>query len=79
MGETDNYPGQNKNLFVMWYMLWRVLTDRHRSIKMSFLLAGRTKFSCDWCFGFVAEVETLRFYVEYVECDCIMKVMCVSV
>ncbi|XP_035516337.1 uncharacterized protein LOC118327178 [Morone saxatilis] len=42
---------KNKNSFVMWYLLWRVLTGRHVSIKMSFLLAGHTKFSCDWCFG----------------------------
>lgn len=48
---ADNCAGQNKNSYVMWYMLWRVLTGRHVSIKMSFLLAGHTKFSCDWCFG----------------------------
>ena len=57
LGETDmhlhadNCSGQNKNSYVMWYMLWRVLTGRHNSITMSFLLAGHTKFSCDWCFG----------------------------
>ncbi|KAL2104400.1 hypothetical protein ACEWY4_001268 [Coilia grayii] len=48
---ADNCAGQNKNSFVMWYLMWRVLTGRHASIKMSFLLAGHTKFSCDWCFG----------------------------
>ena len=57
MGEThvhlhaDNCAGQNKNSYVMWYLLWRVLTGRHASITMSFLLTGHTKFSCDWCFG----------------------------
>ena len=35
----------------MWYLLWRVLTGRHRSITLSFLLTGHTKFSPDWCFG----------------------------
>ena len=48
---ADNCSGQNKNSYVMWYMMWRVLTGRHESIDMSFLLSGHTKFSCDWCFG----------------------------
>ena len=48
---ADNCSGQNKNSFVVWYLMWRVLTGRHVSIKYSFLLAGHTKFSCDWCFG----------------------------
>ena len=33
------------------YLLWRVLTGRHTKITLSFLIAGHTKFSCDWCFG----------------------------
>ncbi|KAK3737671.1 hypothetical protein RRG08_066358 [Elysia crispata] len=35
----------------MMYLLWRVLTGRHTKITLSFLIAGHTKFSCDWCFG----------------------------
>ena len=35
----------------MQYMMWRVLTGRHDKITISFLLAGHTKFSPDWCFG----------------------------
>lgn len=48
---ADNCAGQNKTFFVMWYLLWRTLTGRHVSVTMSFLLAGHTKVSCDWCFG----------------------------
>ena len=33
------------------YLCWRVLTGRHRSITLSFLIAGHTKFAPDWCFG----------------------------
>ena len=36
---------------MMMYLLWRVLTGRHTKITLSFLIAGHTKFSCDWCFG----------------------------
>ena len=56
MGEThmhlhaENCAGQNKNSYVMWYLLWFVLISRHVSITMSFLLTGHTKFSVDWCF-----------------------------
>ena len=48
---ADNCAGQNKNSYVMWYLLWCVLISRHVSITMSFLLTGHTKFSCDCCFG----------------------------
>ena len=48
---ADNCAGQNKNRYVMAYLMWRVLTGLHREIKISFLLVGHTKFSPDWCFG----------------------------
>ncbi|KAK3737672.1 hypothetical protein RRG08_066359 [Elysia crispata] len=48
---ADNCSGQNKNSCMMMYLLWRVLTGRHTKITLSFLIAGHTKFSCDWCFG----------------------------
>ncbi|RUS75815.1 hypothetical protein EGW08_016407 [Elysia chlorotica] len=38
---------------MMMYLLWRVLTGRYSEITLSFLIAGHTKFSCDWCFGLV--------------------------
>lgn len=59
LGEThvhlhaDNCSGQNKNSCMIWYLMWRVLTGRHKHITLSFLLTGHTKFSCDWCFGLV--------------------------
>ena len=57
LGETelqlhcDNCSEQNKNSCLMWYMLWRVLTGRSKSVHVSFLIAGHTKFSPDRCFG----------------------------
>lgn len=48
---ADNCVGQNKNRYVMSYLMWRVLTGLHQEIKISFLLVGHTKFSLDWCFG----------------------------
>ena len=32
-------------------LCWRVLTGRHKTITLSFLIAGHTKFAPDWCFG----------------------------
>ena len=43
---ADNCDGQNKNLRMMQYVMWRVLTGRHKTITMSSLLTGHTKFSC---------------------------------
>ena len=58
LGETDaslhcnSCTGQNKNRFVLWYCLaWTVLTGRHRSISLHFLVARHTKFAPDWCLG----------------------------
>ena len=48
---ADNCSGQNKNSCMMMYLMWRVLTGRHKRITLSFMLTGHTKFSCDWCFG----------------------------
>ena len=47
---ADNCVGQNKNNIVMQYLAWRVLTNLHKHITISFLVVGHTKFSPDWCF-----------------------------
>ena len=49
----DNCLGQNKNRFLMYYMMYRILCGLHDDIKVSFLPVGigHTKFSPDWCFG----------------------------
>ena len=61
---ADNCSGQNKNSSMMMYLLWRVLTGRHSVITLSFLIAGHTKFSCDWCFGLVKR----KFKKSIVDC-----------
>ena len=43
----DNCVGQNKNNAFMFYFLWRVMTGRHKSLSLSFMIAGHTKFSCN--------------------------------
>ena len=48
---ADNCCGQNKNRYLMSYLMWRVLTGLHEEIKISFLPVGHTKFAPDWCFG----------------------------
>ena len=35
----------------MQYLAWRVLSGLNKSIMLSFLIVGHTKFSPDWCFG----------------------------
>uniref|UniRef100_A0A1X7VGY9 DUF7869 domain-containing protein n=1 Tax=Amphimedon queenslandica TaxID=400682 RepID=A0A1X7VGY9_AMPQE len=50
---ADNCTGQNKNNALMQYLAWRVLTDRNRSIKISFFPEGRTNFSTCRCFGLI--------------------------
>ena len=38
-------------LLLLQYLAWRVLTGLHRTVTMSFMLVGHTKFAPDWCFG----------------------------
>ena len=70
---ADNCSGQNKNNMMMWYLMWRVLTDLHSEINLSFLIAGHTKFSPDGGFGLIkrrfnkTEINCLMDIVEVVE------------
>ena len=49
----DNCVGQNKNNAFIFYLVWRILSNRHQSITLSFMVAGHTKFSCDRYFGII--------------------------
>ena len=51
----DNCSGQNKNKFMIWYLLWRVCTEKHDEITLNFLITGHTKFAPDWCFGLLKQ------------------------
>ena len=50
---ADNCTGQNKNNAGMQYLLWRVMTGRHKTAHISFMLVGHTKFAPDQYFGLV--------------------------
>ena len=41
---ADNCAGQNKNRFMMYYLMWRVRTGLHEEVTISFLPVGHTKF-----------------------------------
>ncbi|KAK7487250.1 hypothetical protein BaRGS_00021478 [Batillaria attramentaria] len=47
----DNCSGQNKNNFLIWYFIWRVVKGLHTEVNINFMPAGHTKFAPDWCFG----------------------------
>lgn len=44
---TDNCAAQNKNVFVLWYLLWRMIDGINVSINLHLLFAGNTKHRCD--------------------------------
>ena len=50
---ADNCAAQNKNNANIHYLLWRVLTGRHKSLTLSFMLAGHKKFAPDRFFGLI--------------------------
>ena len=50
---ANNCARQNKNNTMIQYLTWRVKTGLPSNITHSFLVVGHTKFSPDWCFGFL--------------------------
>ena len=50
---ADNCTGQNKNNANVQYLLWRVMTGRHLTAELSFVLVGHTKFAPDRFFGLI--------------------------
>ena len=50
---ADNCIGQNKSNAFIQYLMWRVESGRHKSVQLSFILAGHTKFSPDRHFGLI--------------------------
>ena len=47
---ADNCSGKN-NSAMLQYLLWRFLQGKNRSVTLSFLIAGHTKFAPDRGFG----------------------------
>ena len=73
LGETDVYihadncSGQNKNNYFLWYYAWRIIVGLHWNILYSFLVAGHTKFSPDWCFGLAKQAVQKTFISDLFE------------
>ena len=73
LGETDAYihadncAGQNKNNYFLWYYAWRVIVGLHCNVLYSFLVAGHTKFSPDWCFGLAKQAVRKTFISDLFE------------
>lgn len=44
---ADNCSGQNKNKYMMQYLMWCTMTGLHTEVKISFLPVGQTKFAPD--------------------------------
>ncbi len=71
---TDNCRGQNKNNYMMFYLLWRVSSTRHETITLSFLPVGHTKFHCDWAFGLLKQKFKVTATSSMKElCDIVMQ------
>ena len=76
---ADNCVGQNKNNATVHYILWRVLTEQKRTIQLSFMLAGHTKFAPDPFFGLIKKVyqrtrvDTMQCLVQVVQSSTVTK------
>ncbi|MCP4055355.1 MAG: hypothetical protein GY739_20405 [Mesoflavibacter sp.] len=44
---ADNCRGQNKNKYVMWYLVWQVSTGRLKRAEIWFMIKGHTHFIAD--------------------------------
>lgn len=50
---ADSCAGQNKNRFMFFYLLWRVITGLNEEIKLCFMVTGHTKSTVDGLFGVI--------------------------
>ena len=59
---ADNCVAQNKNNVLIQYLLFRTLKGHHKSITLSFVLPGHTKFALDGYYGLLKKTYR-RTYV----------------
>lgn len=50
---ADNCGGQNKNRYVLWYLVWLCWVGIEDVVELHFLIAGHTKNVCDGAFGHI--------------------------
>ncbi len=50
---ADNCRGQNKNKYVMWYLIWLAATGRVKHIELKFMIKGHTHFIVDSNIGHI--------------------------
>jgi len=69
---ADNCRGQNKNKYVMWYLVWLVSTGRLKRAEIKFMIKGHTHFIVDSGIGHTkralrqAEVYCLNHWAEVI-------------
>ena len=64
---ADNCVGQNKNNCLIQYLSYRVLMGQNKTVKLSFMLAGHTKFAPDRHFGLIKKLYR-RTRVDTINC-----------
>jgi hypothetical protein len=52
---ADNCGGQNKNKYVMWYLLWLAATGRVERIELKCMIKGHTHFRVDGGVGHIKQ------------------------
>jgi hypothetical protein len=50
---ADNCRGQNKNKYVMWYLVWLASTGRVKHVEFKFMIKGHTHFIVDSNIGHI--------------------------
>ena len=50
---ADNCRGQNKNKYVMWYLVWLAATGRVKHVEFKFMIKGHTHFIIDSNIGHI--------------------------
>ena len=66
---ADNCVRQNKNKYVLWYLMWRRLTGRHSEITLSFLVDGYTNRLVFWAFQ--AAIQKVQCRQSEGNCRCV--------
>ena len=73
---ADNCVGQNKNNYVVQYLMWRMLAGGNETIELSFMLDGHTKFAPDRFFGLFKNLSRKSKVDTMVDIERVDRVVC---
>ena len=75
---ADSCAGQNKNKYVFYYLIWRVILGFENNIQLSFMLPGHTKSVVDGRFGLFKQIFSKVDTLDVASIENVIKNACLN-